>query len=85
MTAQCTHLDQIQKVTPSAPGCEGCLKTGDEGVQLRLCLICGHVDCCDSSKNKHATRRFHGTGHPIIQSFEPGEEWRWCYVDQTYL
>lgn len=63
MATQCTHLDQIQKVTPSAPGCEECLKTGDEWVHLRLCLICGHVGCCDSSKNKHATKHFHATGH----------------------
>lgn len=85
MTTQCTHLDQIRKVTPSAPGCEDCLKTGDEWIHLRLCLLCGHVGCCDSSKNKHATEHFRTTGHPIIQSFEPGEEWRWCYLDQTYL
>ena len=55
---------------------------GDSWVHLRLCLSCGHVGCCDSSKNKHATKHFHRTKHPIIQSFEPGEDWRWCYVDE---
>ena len=69
----CSHLDQIQDVTPSADGCEDCLKTGGWWVHLRLCLICGHVGCCDQSPNKHATRHFHTTQHPIIQSFEPGE------------
>lgn len=81
----CSHLDLIQPVTPSADGCEECLQIGDTWVHLRICLICGHVGCCDNSKNKHATAHFHATGHPLIQSFEPGETWRWCYVDQTLI
>jgi uncharacterized UBP type Zn finger protein len=81
MAKTCTHIDQIRDVAPSAQGCEDCLKTGDTWVHLRKCLICGHVGCCDSSKNKHATKHFHATHHPIIQSFEPGEDWRWCYID----
>ncbi|HEY4690982.1 MAG TPA: UBP-type zinc finger domain-containing protein [Anaerolineae bacterium] len=81
----CTHRDLIRNVTPSARGCEECLKIGDAWVHLRLCLTCGHVGCCDDSKNKHATQHFHATGHPVIQSFEPGEDWMWCYVDQTLL
>ncbi|HQZ89977.1 MAG TPA: UBP-type zinc finger domain-containing protein [Thermomicrobiales bacterium] len=81
----CSHVAQIQDVEPSGQGCEECLKTGDSWVNLRICLICGHVGCCDSSKNKHATRHFRETGHPIMQSFEPGEDWRWCYIDQIYL
>ncbi len=85
MTQQCSHLDQIREVTPSANGCEDCLKTGDTWLHLRLCLTCGHVGCCDSSKNKHATKHFHATNHPIIQSFEPGEDWGWCYIDQVML
>jgi uncharacterized UBP type Zn finger protein len=85
MAKRCTHLDQIQDVTPSANGCEDCLKIGDTWVHLRLCLSCGHVGCCDDSKNKHATRHFHATNHPIIQSFEPGEDWIWCYIDQVML
>lgn len=83
----CTHLDQIDKdVQPNTPeGCAECLRMGDRWVHLRLCLTCGHVGCCDNSKNKHATKHFHETGHPIIMSFEPGEDWMWCYVDETLL
>lgn len=81
----CQHIDQIREVVPSAAGCEDCLKTGDPWVHLRICLICGHVGCCDNSKNRHATQHFHATGHPIIQSFQPGENWRWCYVDEVSL
>ena len=79
----CTHLNQIKDVKPSANGCEECLKTGDWWVHLRICRICGHVGCCDESPNKHATKHFHATGHPIIQSIEPGEAWLWCYVDKV--
>jgi uncharacterized UBP type Zn finger protein len=82
---ECPHAALIQDVTPSAEGCEECLQMGDSWHHLRLCLICGHVGCCDNSKNKHATAHFRETGHPIIQSFQPGETWRWCYVDQTML
>jgi uncharacterized UBP type Zn finger protein len=78
----CTHLDQIKEVKPSAEGCEECLKTGSWWVHLRICRICGHVGCCDQSPNKHATKHFHATGHPIMQSIEPGEDWLWCYVDK---
>lgn len=85
MQKQCTHLNQIREVTPSANGCEDCLKIGDTWVHLRLCLECGHVGCCDSSKNKHATKHFHATNHPIIQSFQPGEDWGWCYIDQVEI
>jgi uncharacterized UBP type Zn finger protein len=81
----CTHTTQIQEVTPSAQGCEDCLKIGGRWVHLRICLVCGHVGCCDSSPNKHATQHFHATSHPIIQSFERGEDWRWCYVDQQFV
>lgn len=83
--SECSHLDQIRAVTPNTQGCEECLQMGDEWVHLRLCLTCGHVGCCDNSKNKHATRHFHSTGHPIIQSAEPDEDWRWCYVDQAVV
>lgn len=84
MTNACEHLKEIKEVTPSADGCEDCLKIGDDWVHLRLCLTCGHVGCCDSSKNKHATRHFHQVKHPIIKSFEPGEDWGWCYVDELF-
>jgi uncharacterized UBP type Zn finger protein len=79
------HLKDIRKVTPSADGCEDCLKIGGVWVQLRLCLTCGHVGCCDNSPNRHATKHFHEVKHPIIQSFEPGEDWRWCYVDEQMV
>jgi uncharacterized UBP type Zn finger protein len=79
----CSHVAQIQSVTPSADGCEDCLRTGDWWVHLRLCLTCGHVGCCDSSPNRHATAHAHDASHPIVQSFEPGENWRWCYVDRV--
>ena len=85
MNAQCAHAKEIRKVEPSGSGCKECLEMGDSWVHLRLCLLCGHVGCCDSSKNKHATKHFHETHHPIVQSFEPGEDWRWCYVDEILL
>jgi uncharacterized UBP type Zn finger protein len=81
----CPHVNQIQPVTPNTEGCEECLATGGSWVHLRLCLTCGHVGCCDSSPNKHATRHFHATGHPIMNSAEPGEDWVWCYIDQIQL
>jgi uncharacterized UBP type Zn finger protein len=81
MSAKCEHINEIHKVSPSADGCEDCLKTGDGWVHLRLCKICGYVGCCDSSPNRHATKHFHQTNHPIIKSFEPHEEWGYCYVD----
>ncbi|NDJ60949.1 MAG: UBP-type zinc finger domain-containing protein [Chloroflexi bacterium] len=81
----CAHTDQIQDVTPSAQGCEDCLKTGDGWVHLRMCMICGHVGCCDSSKNKHATAHYRETGHPIVRSAEAGEDWMWCFEDQVML
>ena len=83
---QCHHLGQIRDVTPQPPdGCAECLASGDEWVHLRMCLVCGHVGCCDSSKNKHATKHFHATGHPLIESYEPGEDWAWCYIDEVVL
>ncbi len=81
----CTHLDQIRPVAPRTRGCEECLKIGDSWVQLRMCLSCGHVGCCDSSKNRHATRHFHETHHAIMRSAEPGAAWGWCYEDQLQL
>ena len=81
----CSHLDQIRDVTPSAEGCEDCLRTGGSWVHLRLCQSCGHVGCCDSSPNRHASAHFRTTGHPLVSSFEPGEDWMWCYVDEVGL
>ena len=85
MAKICTHLNQIQTRVPRTKGCEECLKMGDGWVHLRMCLSCGHVGCCDSSKNKHATKHYQKSDHPIIKSFEPGEDWRWCYPDELVL
>ena len=85
MQGGCSHLETVHEVTPNADGCEECLKRGDTWVHLRLCLSCGHVGCCDSSKNKHATKHYHRAGHPIVRSLEPGEDWRWCYADRIMV
>jgi uncharacterized UBP type Zn finger protein len=79
----CTHLDTIRDVKRSSPGCEDCLKIGATWVHLRECLECGHAACCDSSVNKHATKHFHETNHPIMRSLEKDEHWKWCYIDQV--
>ena len=85
----CHHFDHLNlKDLPSASasyakGCPECIAMGDTWVHLRECLVCGHVGCCDSSKNKHATKHFHATHHPVMRSVEPGERWGWCYVDQA--
>jgi len=79
----CHHLDTIRSVRPSAQGCEDCLKIGSRWVHLRMCLECGHVGCCDSSPHRHATAHFDATNHPIVASREPGEDWKWCYIDEV--
>ena len=82
----CGHLDQIAEIEPSTPeGCEDCLREGSRWVHLRECLVCGHVGCCDSSPGRHASAHWHGTGHPLIRSFETGEDWGWCYLDELLL
>lgn len=86
MKESCTHLDQVRDVAPRTPqGCEECLKTHGHWVHLRLCLTCGHVGCCDQSPGKHATKHFHATCHPVMRSFQPGEDWGWCYVDEVFI
>ena len=83
MSHKCTHLNQIKLTSTSKKHvCEECVKLGDTWVHLRLCLECEKIGCCDSSKNKHATKHFHATKHPIMRSIEPGESWMWCYVDE---
>jgi uncharacterized UBP type Zn finger protein len=82
MATECPHLSEIKIPTTEKHVCEDCVKTGDTWVHLRLCLVCGYVGCCDSSKNKHATGHFRRSKHPLIRSIEPGECWVWCYVDQ---
>ena len=86
MANRCRHVSQLHPVQPVTPqGCQECLQTGSRWVHLRLCLSCGHVGCCDSSPGKHATMHFHATEHPVVRSFERGEDWGWCYVDQLFL
>lgn len=82
MTDQCEHLDTVEDVDPSAEGCEDCLASGGRWVHLRMCQQCGHVGCCDSSPNRHATAHWREAGHPIVRSYEPGENWWWCYPDE---
>lgn len=83
----CDHIITADRDTaPITPaGCQECLESGDRWVHLRLCLVCGHVGCCDNSKNKHATRHYEETGHAVIRSFEPGENWIWCYADKVVI
>ena len=86
MSDFCSHLDLIDpKAEPSADGCEDCLRTGGQWVHLRMCLICGHAGCCDQSPNRHATAHVEATGHPLIRSMEPDEDWAYCYPDDAWL
>jgi uncharacterized UBP type Zn finger protein len=82
---KCEHAVGLGEIVPSGAGCEECLNMGSTWVHLRVCMVCGHVGCCDSSRNKHATAHFHASGHPVMRSLEPGEEWGWCYVDKVVL
>jgi hypothetical protein len=79
------HVTWIRDVVPRTPeGCEDCLRMGTRWVHLRLCLTCGHVGCCDSSPMRHARLHSGAVGHPIVRSYEPGEDWRWCFVDEAF-
>ncbi len=85
---QAVHPRQpsILTVTPSALGCEECLETSSsEWVHLRMCRTCGHVGCCDDSPNRHATKHYKATGHPVIEGYDPPEGWGWCFVDDLML
>lgn len=79
----CSHVDHIRPVKPRSAGCEKCVAAGDTWVSLRLCLSCGHVGCCDQSKNKHATKHFKATGHPIMRGYKTKRRFRWCYLDKA--
>jgi uncharacterized UBP type Zn finger protein len=83
----CAHLDHVQitELPEAVAGCEDCLAMNGKWLHLRICLECGHVGCCDDSPNRHATAHANRTGHPVIRSLEPGEDWSWCYVDQLGL
>jgi len=86
MATSCRHLDQIRDVMPSGPGCVECVAAGKhDWVHLRWCQECGHVGCCDNSPGKHATKHYHDTQHPVMRSFQPDEDWGWCFVDEVML
>jgi hypothetical protein len=85
MTAACVHIDEIREVRPESDGCVDCLQVGGRWLHLRLCMTCGHVACCDSSPNRHASKHAAHAQHPIVKSFEPGEDWGWCYADEVWL
>ncbi len=82
---RCSHLDRIREVDAASEGCASCMESSDTWVHLRMCMECGHVGCCDSSKNQHASRHFGSTGHPIVQSKQPGESWYWCFEDEVFF
>jgi len=83
---ECTHKDQINEdVKAQADGCKTCLAEGGEWVSVRKCMTCGYTGCCDSSEGKHARKHFEETNHPIIEPLTPGENWRWCYIDNDYV
>jgi uncharacterized UBP type Zn finger protein len=83
--AKCEHVQAANSdVRPSGDGCEDCLKAGQHWVQLRMCLSCGHIGCCDSTPGRHATKHFRETGHPVMQAFKSGN-WKWCYVHEAYV
>ena len=89
MPANCTHLNEAAArkagVRPSGPGCKECLEDGGLWVHLRLCLSCGHVGCCDNSPGRHATKHFHQSHHPVIRSYEPEEDWGYCYPHDAFV
>jgi Zn-finger in ubiquitin-hydrolases and other protein len=84
-TERCEHVSEVRQVTPRASGCEECLALGVQWNELRVCLTCGHVGCCEDSEHAHALQHFNTTGHPVIASFERGETWSWCYVHRRYF
>ena len=83
MSDTCEHVDPSATAQPSSEGCEDCLRVGGRWVHLRLCMASGHVGCCDSSPARHATAHWREVGHPIVRSYEPGEDWWWCYADEV--
>jgi CPA2 family monovalent cation:H+ antiporter-2 len=86
MSTACEHLSEVRVTSTSAPmECPQCVESGADWVHLRLCLSCGVVACCDDSRLRHASAHFAQTGHPLIDSLEPGDNWRWCFLDQTLV
>jgi uncharacterized UBP type Zn finger protein len=82
---KCKHTDQLLITSTEQDVCPECVKSHSHWVHLRLCTTCGHIGCCDSSPNRHATKHFHASGHPLVRSIEPGETWVWCYVDEDVV
>ncbi len=85
LASPCEHVGQIKDLDPSSEGCDECLQLGDTWVNLRMCLSCGNVGCCNSSKNKHASKHYQATSHPIVQSLGSFDDWMWCYADEQYV
>ena len=87
LSKACGHVtnEMPRHVTRPTPGCVDCLAIGGRWVHLRICLTCGHVGCCDDSPNRHATKHYHATQHPVITSGEPGETWAYCYPEDLFL
>jgi hypothetical protein len=84
MAGTCTHLGRADpQAAPSSEGCEDCLRLGGRWVHLRMCRECGQVGCCDSSPARHATAHHHSSGHALVSSYEPGEDWWWCFIDEV--
>ena len=87
MSVTCSHTGSIKltELPGEIAGCQDCLAIGGTWVHLRMCQSCGHIGCCDNSPGRHATAHFRSTGHPLIRSFEPGEDWWWCYPDDLFF
>lgn len=83
--ATCAHAAEAREVAPSSETCEHCKETGDTPVALRMCLVCGHVGCCDSTPGQHASAHFKATGHPVMKAIKGRREFTWCYVDESYV
>ena len=82
---RCEHFDQVTAVAPRTDGCEECMAIGSSWTELRICLICGHVGCCEDSRHAHALEHFNATGHPMIGAYDPPAKWGWCYIDKRYF
>jgi hypothetical protein len=87
MATECTHLDHVHviQLPEEVDGCEDCLQAGTPWLHLRICLKCGKVGCCDDSPNQHASKHAAASGHPIIRSLEPRENWSWCFPDELLM
>jgi uncharacterized UBP type Zn finger protein len=83
--AVCEHFEQVKFVSTDVHECAECVAIGSGWVHLRLCMICGHVGCCDSSPNKHASKHFRATGDPVMRSIEPNDDWGYCFVDDSWV